>query len=115
MSVTRTTVRLAGLLAAAAVASIFAGSPRFTFLAGIEQRLLSSRLDPAFLGDGGRALDLLICNPMGLAIDRGGELLVSDRGRGRKGRVVWRIGADGVAHIFAGTGLIGDATASSAL
>ncbi|MDJ0861130.1 MAG: hypothetical protein QNJ82_02695 [Gammaproteobacteria bacterium] len=72
-------------------------------------------LGPAHLGDGQPATDLLLCYPMGLAFDRAGELLVSDRGRGRRGRVVWRIDSAGIAHIFAGNGLMGDATEHSAL
>ncbi len=44
-------------------------------------------LGPAHLGDGQPATELLLCYPMGLAIDRAGELLISDRGRGRRGSV----------------------------
>lgn len=84
-------------------------------VAAVEQILLSPWLGPAYLGDGGRAEDLLLCNPMGLATGRHGELLISDRGRGRRGRVVWRIEAGGTAHIVAGSGLRGKATETAAL
>jgi DNA-binding beta-propeller fold protein YncE len=70
---------------------------------------------PAALGDGLPASHLLLCNPMGIALDRQGELLVSDRGRDRRGRVVWRIGRDGIAHIFAGSGNRGRARENGAL
>jgi len=99
-------VLAAGLLAV--------GASRYRPLFAAEQLLFSPRLGPAFLGDGRPAADVLMCNPMGLALDRVGELLVSDRGRGRRGRVVWRIDADGIAHIFAGTGRRGDATGTEA-
>jgi sugar lactone lactonase YvrE len=52
---------------------------------------------------------------MGLAINRNGELLISDRGRDRRGRVVWRIDSEGIAHILAGTGQRGKARGSRAL
>jgi sugar lactone lactonase YvrE len=80
-----------------------------------EQRVLARWLGPDYLGDGRSASDLLLCNPMGLALDLDGELLISDRGRDRRGRVVWRIDAAGVAHVVAGTGLRGKAAGSRAL
>ena len=40
--------------------------------------------------------------------------MISDRGRARRGRVVWRIDSDGIAHILAGTGRLGKATATTA-
>ena len=101
-------------MATLAAILIAAGASRYTRLAAVEQWLLTPRLAPAHLGDGGPAAELLICNPMGLELNRAGELLISDRGRGRRGRVVWRIDANGVAHILAGTGLRGDASATSA-
>jgi hypothetical protein len=81
----------------------------------VEQTLLARSLRPAALGDGEPAERLLLCYPMGLAHNRAGELLISDRGRDRRGRVVWRIDSDGIAHIVAGSGLIGEGTESSAL
>ena len=80
-----------------------------------EETLLTPWLRPSFLGDGKPASALLLCYPMGLAIDRAGELLISDRGRGRRGRVVWRIDSHGIAHIVAGTGRRGKADEGSAL
>ena len=108
---------LALILGGAVLAAglIAAGASRYTRLAAVEQRLLTPWLGPAYLGDGRPATELLLCNPMGLVLTRTGDLLVSDRGRGRRGRVVWRIDAGGVAHIFAGTGLRGDASAGNAL
>src|SRR5262245_18199444 len=83
--------------------------------AGIEQFLLAFRLGPAQLGDGRPVNELLLCYPMGLALDRSGDLLISDRGLDRRGRVVWRIDSKGIAHIVAGSGLAGDASQSRAL
>lgn len=80
-----------------------------------EQRVLARWLRPEYLGDGGPASELLLCYPMGLASDRSGQLLISDRGRDRRGRVVWRIDSNGIAHIVAGTGLRGEATGDRAL
>lgn len=80
-----------------------------------EQVILTRWLRPEYLGDGRPASELLLCYPTGLAIDRAGELLISDRGRDRRGRVMWRIDAKGIAHIVAGTGLRGRATGSRAL
>jgi hypothetical protein len=81
----------------------------------IEQVVLARWLRPAYLGDGRPASELLLCYPMGLAINRVGELLISDRGRERRGRVVWRIDSKGIAHIVAGTGRRGEATEPWAL
>jgi sugar lactone lactonase YvrE len=79
------------------------------------QEVLLAPLDrPARLGDGGPAANLLLCGPMGLALDRSGALWISDRGRGRRGRVVWRVGTDGVAHAVAGSGTRGRATQAQA-
>jgi sugar lactone lactonase YvrE len=76
--------------------------------------VLSRWLNPDYLGANQPAYQLLLCNPMGLAFDRNGELLISDRGRGRRGRVVWRIDATGVARLVAGSGRIGDASERAA-
>ena len=73
------------------------------------------RADERVVGDEGPASKLLLCYPMGLAINRAGELLISDRGRERRGRVVWRIDAKGIAHVVAGTGRRGKATERWAL
>ena len=81
----------------------------------VAQLLLTPWLSPAYLGDGKPAAELLLCFPMGLALNQAGELLISDRGRGRRGRVVWRIDSYGIAHILAGTGRRGPATATTAL
>lgn len=74
------------------------------------QTVLSTGLSPADLGDGGPAEDLLLCHPNGLEVRPSGELLVADPGEGRRGRVIWRIGRDGMAHLVAGSGLSGSAT-----
>jgi len=111
-------VRMLALVVGAvglAAGLIAAGASRYERLASVEQFLLAPWLRAAYLGDGRPAEQLLICNPMGLALNHAGELLVSDRGRGRRGRVVWRIDPNGIAHILAGTGLRGDASAPSAL
>lgn len=79
-----------------------------------KQTLLSPRSSPAHLGDGGPVEDLLLCHPNGLEIGPSGELLVADPGEGRRGRVIWRIGRDGMAHVFAGSGLSGSATETRA-
>lgn len=81
---------------------------------GVEQLVFRPWLAPAHLGDGGPAADLLLCYPMGLALDAAGDLLVSDRGRDRRGRVVWRIDAEGTARLVAGTGRIGPAREDAA-
>jgi sugar lactone lactonase YvrE len=83
--------------------------------AAVEQALISRWLNPDFLGDGQPASQLLLCYPMGLALDGNGDLLISDRGRARRGRVVWRIDAAGIAHIAAGSGLRGKGTERRAL
>jgi sugar lactone lactonase YvrE len=83
-------------------------------LLDVEQLLLAPWLAPAYLGDGKPAAELLLCFPMGLALNQAGEVLISDRGRDRRGRVVWRIDSHGIAHILAGTGQRGKATATTA-
>ncbi len=88
---------------------------RAGFYRAVEQALLAPLRRPSSLGDGGPATELLLCDPMGLVLARDGSLLVSDRGRGRRGRVVWRIDADGIAHVVVGSGLRGDATQDRAL
>ena len=105
---------LAAMLVAA-LASVWMMFPTHWRVVAAEQKLLSPWLGPAYLGDGGPAADLLLCYPKGLAVESSGELLISDRGRGRRGRVVWRIDRDGMAHIVAGTGISGAATESLAV
>lgn len=98
--------------AAIAIALLF---PDHWRVAAAEQVVLAPWLGPSYLGDGGPAANLLLCYPMGITVDPSGELLISDRGRGRRGRVVWRIDSAGLAHVVAGTGHRGSATATSAL
>jgi hypothetical protein len=66
-------------------------------------------LSPAELGDDGPVIAIRLGDPMGLGQDAAGNLLVSDRGGGGSGRVVWRLGTDGIARIAAGTGRRGTA------
>ena len=80
-----------------------------------ERLILTPWLRPAYLGDGKPATQLLLCYPMGLAMNSEGELLISDRGRDRRGRVIWRVDREGIAHIVAGTSRQGNATGESAL
>ncbi len=75
----------------------------------VQQWLLGPWLSPAYLGSGGPSGDVLLCDPMGLAIDDLGNVYVADRGRKWRGRVVWRFGVDGLAEVVAGTGRQGDA------
>jgi sugar lactone lactonase YvrE len=89
-------------------------SKAYAFAYKAQQLLLVPSLSPRFLGDGGPALNLLLCDPMGLAVDSAGNLYVSDRGRGWRGRVIWRIDPDGYAHAVAGTGRQGRATGNHA-
>lgn len=58
----------------------------------------------AELGDGGPVGRVRLFDPMGLDRDRSGNLYLTDRGGTGPGRVVWRLGADGVARVVAGTG-----------
>jgi sugar lactone lactonase YvrE len=107
-------LQLAGAIAVAV--ALYATHRFYTgWFDAVEQRVLSRWLGPDFLGDGRDASNLLLCYPTGLALDRAGDLLISDRGRDRRGRVVWRIDAHGVAHIVAGTGLRGRAIGERAL
>jgi sugar lactone lactonase YvrE len=103
------------VLAMVALAVVWTIFPTHGRVVAAEQVILTPWLRPAYLGDGKPAAELLLCYPMGLAINRAGELLISDRGRERRGRVVWRIDSHGIAHIVAGTGRRGDATARRAL
>ncbi len=102
---------LAALLATHRPLTLLPSKARLT----VEQTLFGRSLAPAALGDGRPAEELLLCYPMGLALTREGELLISDRGRDRRGRMVWRIDAQGVAHIVAGSGRIGDGDEAFAL
>jgi sugar lactone lactonase YvrE len=103
------------LAAATGIVILVTMFPTHWRVAAAEQWLLAPWLRPAYLGDGGPASKLLLCYPMGMAVNGAGELLISDRGRERRGRVVWRIDRDGIAHIFAGSGRRGEARAMAAL
>ena len=84
------------------------------FLRSIDSRLYNLRhrpLSPVELGDGGPVRSVRLLDPMGLGRDAAGNLYVTDRGGGLSGRVVWRLGTDGVARIIAGTGSRGTAPA----
>jgi sugar lactone lactonase YvrE len=114
-SLFRPTLRWAVILIVAIVALGLLGITFFRPpVAYVAKLLLTPWLGPAYLGDGKPAAELLLCYPMGLALNQAGELLISDRGRDQRGRVVWRIDSHGTAHIFAGTGRRGNATATSA-
>lgn len=111
----RINVRLviAGLVAtitlaiSAAVAAMlwFPGNWR---VVNLEQALFAPLRSAKSLGNGS-ARDLMLCYPMGLALADTNTLLFSDRGRLRRGRVVWQMGRDGVVNLVAGTGLKGSA------
>lgn len=88
-------------LAAVALALEF---PLREFARSPAEFIASLRYSPSALGDGGDASQLVLADPMGLAIGACGELYVSDRGRDRVGRIIWRIDPDGTAHRVAGTG-----------
>ncbi len=78
----------------------------------VDARLYNHRhqlLSAAELGDGEAVARIQLFDPMGLDRDPLGDLLVSDRGSGGSGRVVWRLGTDGTARILAGTGRRGTA------
>ncbi|MEX2531238.1 MAG: hypothetical protein WD960_10740 [Gemmatimonadota bacterium] len=62
---------------------------------------------PGWLGDGGPALELGLFNPMGIAEGPSGDLYISDRGRDRGGRLIWRLDDEGRAHLVAGVGKFG--------
>lgn len=64
---------------------------------------------PASMGDGGPAVNLILCDPMGLAADGVGNVFISDRGRDYHGRIVWRVNPAGIAQVVAGTGRKGSA------
>ena len=74
------------------------------------------------LGDGRMATEIVLNDPMGLAQDSLGNVYIGDRGGGglaeapSHGRVIWKVGSDGRAHIIAGNGRRGVAsTGRSAL
>ena len=102
------------VLTLAALAAARLMFPTHWRVVAAEQILLSPWLDTGHLGEGGPAEELLLCYTKGLAIDASGNLLISDRGRGHRGRVVWRIDGDGIARVVAGAGIAGDATESLA-
>ena len=96
------------------VSAVLLTAPLHWRIAAVEQRLLGPWLGPDYLGDGRPASELLLCYPMGLALNDQGELLISDRGRDRRGRVIWRIDQSGMARHVAGSGRRGNASESSA-
>ena len=55
---------------------------------------------PADLGDGKKALQIIIEGPMGISEDDSGNLYVSDR----EARLIWKIEPSGRATVIAGTG-----------
>lgn len=63
----------------------------------VEQEILGPWLGADRRGNGRPALELLICNSMGLALDAQGDLLVSDRVR--------RVDPSGRISTVAGTGV----------
>jgi sugar lactone lactonase YvrE len=78
----------------------------------VDARLYNLRhqlLSTAELGDGGPVAGIRLFDPMGLGRDAAGNVLVSDRGGGGSGRVIWRLGTDGTGRIVAGTGRRGTA------
>lgn len=110
---------VAGLVVTAALASsaavlVMLWFPNNQHVASLEQVLLSRFRSPQAMGDGGVATDLMLCYPMGLARSDSSALLFSDRGRFRRGRVIWQMGTDGIVNLFAGTGLNGTANESRA-
>lgn len=56
-------------------------------------------LGPEEVGDGKQALQITLQNPSGIGMDSLGRVYIGDRGR-----YLWRIDADGTAHIIAGSG-----------
>ena len=56
-------------------------------------------VDPGEAGNGGPASEILLQDPMGIDVDRGGNIYVSDRGR-----LIWKIAPDGTATVVGGTG-----------
>lgn len=71
--------------------------------------LVDRPLTPDGLGAGGQASDLVLFDPMGITLGPDGAVYLSDRGRGNRGRVIWRIDEDGVVHHVAGSGRMGRA------
>jgi sugar lactone lactonase YvrE len=66
--------------------------------------LLQAPPSPDSFGDGGPVSRVRLFDPMGLARDGVGAFFITDRGGTGPGRVVWRLGVDGVARVVAGTG-----------
>ncbi|HWR50786.1 MAG TPA: hypothetical protein VN428_06745 [Bryobacteraceae bacterium] len=67
-------------------------------------------MDAKAAGEGRPARELKLAYPMGLAIGHDGSVYIGDR----LGRFIWRIGRDGRAHVFAGTGRRGAAEPAAA-
>lgn len=64
------------------------------------------------LGDAAPVERVRLFDPMGLGRDRQGAIYVSDRGGGGPGRVIWRLGPDGMARVVAGSGRRGATVAA---
>ena len=59
-------------------------------------------------GDGGKATEVKLFDPMGLIEDRQGNVYIVDRGRGDlQGPVIWKVDIQGKINAIAGTGKIG--------
>ena len=65
----------------------------------------------ADVGNGRAATDIVLLDPMGIARNSSGTVYITDRGRGTRGRFVWRVEPDGTAHVIAGTGRRGGSPA----
>lgn len=82
------------------------------------QNLFHPAIGLAERGDGGPKEAILLLNPMGLDEDREGNLFIGERGlsdlegKGRGGRVIWKIDGRGRAQVIAGTGRRGPSRAS---
>jgi hypothetical protein len=67
-------------------------------------------MDAIAAGEGRPARQLKLAYPMGLALGRDGSVYIGDR----MGRFIWRVGPDGRATVFAGTGRRGPAEPGAA-
>ena len=74
------------------------------------EELLSPPWNAARMGDGGPASELVLISAAGIDQDDAGNIYVTDRGRGTRGRFVWRIDTASIAHVIAGTGRRGRPT-----
>lgn len=104
------------ILILAVIGVCLAAAYRYSYAvrSGVRAVLLAPSQRPASMGEGGPAANLILCDPMGLATDRAGNVFISDRGRDYHGRIVWRVSPSGSAQAVAGTGRKGSARRSSA-